>query len=204
VGRRTRGGELTTRRLPAGRRARNNPFVRCVDETATTNRSPANRRVSGCAGLPARLSLPARHQPASSTERRRSVDHRRSADPPDGPTAGAGALPPSHSAGSSAGVLLIGGNSWPAVSVGLASQPWPTRGASGPWPPAPIGHSPHGPPVAFCLPFRDSGPRINTSPHREARAVGESQAVQLIAFVMAMTGLLVALEVGLGRARRRR
>jgi len=36
--------------------------------------------------------LPARHQPASSTERRRSVDHRRSADPPDGPTAGAGAL----------------------------------------------------------------------------------------------------------------
>jgi hypothetical protein len=34
--------------------------------------------------------------------------------------------------------------------------------------------------------------------------VGEGQAAQLIAFVMTMTGLLLALEVGLRRARRRR
>jgi hypothetical protein len=34
--------------------------------------------------------------------------------------------------------------------------------------------------------------------------MGESQAVQLIVFVLATTGLLVALEVGLRRAHRRR
>lgn len=35
-------------------------------------------------------------------------------------------------------------------------------------------------------------------------AMGESQAAQLIVFVLATTGLLVALEVGLRRAHRRR
>lgn len=39
---------------------------------------------------------------------------------------------------------------------------------------------------------------------REAQAVGESQAAQLIVYVVAMTGLLLALEVGLRRAHRRR
>jgi len=38
---------------------------------------------------------------------------------------------------------------------------------------------------------------------REAQAVGESQGVQLIVFVLVMAGLLVALEVGLRRAHRR-
>jgi hypothetical protein len=34
--------------------------------------------------------------------------------------------------------------------------------------------------------------------------VGESQVTQLIAFVVTMTGLLLVLEIGLRRARRRR
>jgi hypothetical protein len=52
------------------------------------------------------------------------------------------------------------------------------------------------------------GPRLGAKdqdePPQEPHAVGESQATQLIVFVMAMTGLLLALEVGLRRARRRR
>jgi len=51
------------------------------------------------------------------------------------------------------------------------------------------------------------GPRLGAKdqdePPQGSHAVGESQASQLIAFVMAMTGLLLALEVGLRRARRR-
>jgi hypothetical protein len=39
---------------------------------------------------------------------------------------------------------------------------------------------------------------------REAQAVGESQAAQLIVFVLTMAGLLLALEVGLRRAHHRR
>jgi hypothetical protein len=52
------------------------------------------------------------------------------------------------------------------------------------------------------------GPRLGAKdqdePPQEPHAVGESQATQLVAFVMAMTGLLLALEAGLRRARRRR
>ncbi len=39
---------------------------------------------------------------------------------------------------------------------------------------------------------------------REAQAVSESHIAQLIAFVVATTGLLLALELGLRRAHRRR
>jgi hypothetical protein len=38
---------------------------------------------------------------------------------------------------------------------------------------------------------------------REAQSMGEGQAAQLIVFVLLMTGLLLALEVGLRRAHRR-
>jgi hypothetical protein len=48
------------------------------------------------------------------------------------------------------------------------------------------------------------GVKVNASPRRESHAVGESQATQLIAFVVTMTGLLLALEMGLRRARRGR
>jgi len=37
---------------------------------------------------------------------------------------------------------------------------------------------------------------------REAQVVGDSQAAQLIVFILVMTGLLLALEVGLRRAHR--
>jgi hypothetical protein len=38
----------------------------------------------------------------------------------------------------------------------------------------------------------------------EARAVGEIQAAQLVAFLMAMAGLLLALEIGMRHVHRRR
>jgi hypothetical protein len=50
--------------------------------------------------------------------------------------------------------------------------------------------------------------RIGTNgtfaPSEETHAVAERQAAQLIVFVLAMTGMLLALEVGLRRDRRRR
>ena len=56
----------------------------------------------------------------------------------------------------------------------------------------------------FRLRLRSATRRMGAVSGPEAQAMGDAQAAQLIAFIAVMTVLLLALELGMRRAQRRR
>ena len=78
-----------------------------------------------------------------------------------------------------------------------------TNASASPWP-DPIGRSPDRPLARWAPTVRDSVRRASTNGVAGGQAVGASEAAQLVTFVVGLSGLLLALEVGLRRVHRRR